>query len=270
MSSNPGDGYIRAEERIYEVAVDKDNLDWRNFLYELIHKEGLDPWDVDLGILTKKYLSAIRDIGNVDFDVSGKFLTIAVFLLKVKAENYIDRDLRGMDEKIAAFKDEANNLHDSLDALEGFDDHLENVNTKRRKREQYSIKVRNPMARKRKVNIFDLIKVLEKTFEQSNKRRANFFARARDNGDYEGPMYEKKEKDLKEIIEELYDIIIAELGEKKAHVTFSHLSRGVNHRQGILEKFIPLLHLHNQSRVTLKQNTHFGEIEIHKINKEQE
>jgi len=33
----------------------------------------------------------------------------------------------------------------------------------------------------------------------------------------------------------------------------------------VLEKFIPLLHLHNQSKVQLKQETHFEDIEIHSI-----
>ena len=32
----------------------------------------------------------------------------------------------------------------------------------------------------------------------------------------------------------------------------------------MLEKFIPMLHLHNQDKVSVKQETHFGEIKIHK------
>jgi chromatin segregation and condensation protein Rec8/ScpA/Scc1 (kleisin family) len=33
---------------------------------------------------------------------------------------------------------------------------------------------------------------------------------------------------------------------------------------GVLEKFIPLLHLHNQSKVHIDQENHFGDIKIHK------
>lgn len=269
MNSNQeSDEYIRAEERIYEVATDKNDLNWKSFLYELIHKEGLDPWDINLTILNKKYLEAIKEIDKLDFDISGKFLTIAVFLLKTKAENYIDRDIRGMDEKIHQFQNEGlENLEDNLDALEEFDSQIEDMNNKQ-KREKYSIKVRNPIARKRKVNIFDLINVLEKTFEQSNRRKANYLARKQGDTKYEGPMYERKAKDLKEIIEDLYQIIHKEFDDKKGHITFSHLVHKKDDKKDVLEKFIPLLHLHNQSRVKVKQEGHFGEIHIHKINKD--
>ncbi len=256
--------YIKPEDRIYQVALDKDKLDWKSFLYQLIYNEGLDPWNIDLSVLTHKYLAAMKAIDKVDFEASGKFLTIAVFLLKTKAENLVDKDLRGIDEKIA-WAQQSDDLEIGIDSLEELDSHLEDLNQEEfiKKKEKYAIKVRNPIARKRKVNIFDLIKTLEKTFEQSNKRRANFFARNPD-VEYTGPQYEKKPMDLKQIIAELYDVIMEEMKNKKGHVAFSHISKGVNHKMGILEKFIPLLHLHNDNKVSLKQEGHFSEIEIHK------
>jgi chromatin segregation and condensation protein Rec8/ScpA/Scc1 (kleisin family) len=39
---------------------------------------------------------------------------------------------------------------------------------------------------------------------------------------------------------------------------------------GVLEKFIPLLHLHNHNKVELRQDNHFGEIRIHKAEGEVE
>lgn len=259
---NSATEYVRPEQKIYQVATNKNELDWKGFLYQLIYREGLDPWDIDLGILTKTYLEALKSMQDVDFDISGKFLTIAVFLLKTKAENLVEKDLRGIEKQIQEVENTSESYMDEIDSLEDLDNQLE-MATVKKKKEKYAIKVRNPIARKRKVNIFDLIKTLEKTFEQSNKRRANFFQK---HGDvkYDGPMYEKKPKDLKAIIEELYDIILGELSDKKGHVTFSHISKDSPDKMSILEKFIPLLHLHNQDRVTLKQDNHFGEIFIHK------
>jgi chromatin segregation and condensation protein Rec8/ScpA/Scc1 (kleisin family) len=248
---------IDPEQRIFDVAINKDNLDWKGFLYQLIYAEHLDPWDIDLGVFTHKYLEALKNINSVDFDISGKFLTIAVFLLKTKAEILIDKDLRGMDAKIAEL--EAQNVGlDSLDSLEQLDDQL---NAQVKKKPEYVLNYRNPLARKRKVNIFDLIKLLEKTFDQSNKRRLNFFQRHGDSK-YSGPMYEKKPKDLKQVIEDLFDEIMGHFKDKKAHIHFSHLTQGISHRMGILEKFIPLLHLHNHDRLELVQDEHFGEIKI--------
>lgn len=261
-SENISENYVRPEEKIYEIAVNKEKIDWKGFLYQLIYNEGLDPWDIDLGILTKRYLEVLKEMKTIDFDVSGKFLTIAVFLLKTKAENLVEKDLRGIEQQIQQAQNNSEDFMDELDSLEELDMQIEDMTIKKKK-QKYAIKVRNPIARKRKVNIFDLIKALEKTFEQSNKRRANFFQKHTDSK-YEGPVYEKKPKDLKAIIEDMYDLILQEIGDKKGHITFTHISKEVNHKMGVLEKFIPLLHLHNQDKVTLKQNDHFGDIEIHK------
>ena len=77
--------YIRPEDKIYAIATNRDELDWKGFLYNLINREGLNPWDVDLSVLTHTYLNELKKVNSVDFDISGKLLTIAVFLLKTKA-----------------------------------------------------------------------------------------------------------------------------------------------------------------------------------------
>jgi len=254
--------YVKPEEKIYEIAVDKDRLDWKDFLYNLINDEGLDPWDVDVSILTQKYLIAVREINIVDFDVTGKFLTIAVFLLKTKAENLVEKDLRGIEEQIARVQDIDENFYEGWETLEDLDMSLEDL-TLKRKKEKYSIKVRNPIARKRKVNIFDLINLLEKTFKQSNKRRENFFSRNEDI-DYEGPIYEEKPIDLKQIIADLHDLILREIDRTNSHITFDHVIGDVDSTKELLGRFMSLLYLHNQNKVYLKQKIHFDSIEIHK------
>lgn len=261
------DTNVNPEEKIFDIVMDSTQLDWKHLLQQLISTQGLDPWDIDLKILTGKYLEFLKNVEHLDFNLSGKLLTIAVFLLKTKAEYLVEHDLRGISDKIQQVSQISNEeeFFDSFEMLESFDDQLDGFE-KENKKEKYSIKVRNPLARKRKVNIFDLIKTLEKTFEQSNKRQANFLQRKADlDVRYTGPSYERKTKDLKEIIEELFSVILEEFSQKKAHVYFSHLTHGVEHKMGYLEKFIPLLHLHNQSRLEVFQEEHFGEIKIRKV-----
>lgn len=253
--------YVRPEDRIYAVATNRDELDWRGFLYNLIHREGLNPWDVDLGVLTHTYLNELKKVKSIDFDISGKLLTIAVFLLKTKAEYLVERDIRGIEEKIGLVESQDSDM--DLDLLEDFDSELDLIG-ENKKKEKYSLKVRNPIARKRKVNIFDLIKTLEKTFIQSNRRRKNFLLKNSEIK-YTGPEYEKKPKDLKQIIEELHSFILEEFAQKKAHVEFDTLTQNLETKMDILEKFIPLLHLHNQTKVEVKQDKHFGKITIHEI-----
>lgn len=260
---------LKPEERIYVIATDKDSLDWKGFLYQLIHDENLDPWDIDLAILTKRYLSAVKQIKNVDFDITGKFLTIAVFLLKTKAEYLVEKDLRGIDDQIASVQVyEGDPMFDNWETLDELDAHLEGLERKRR-RENYEIKVRNPIARKRKVNIFDLINLLEKTFKQSNKRKANFLQRNDEftDLDYDGPMYEENPMDLATIIDNLHNTILDELQRNESHIHFSKFMNFEQSTLEVLETFMPLLYLHNQDKVYLKQKNHFDDIEIHHTDK---
>lgn len=263
MPSDPYREYIRPVDRIYQVATDKDTIDWKGFLHELINREGLDPWDIDLIILTKTYMKALKEVKEIDFDISGKLLTIAVFLLKTKAEVLVERDLRGIEEQIENVQNEGiEDFEGDIESLEDFDSAMEDISKK--KKQEYKLKVRNPLARKRKVNIFDLIKTLEKTFEQSNRRKRNFLLKNTE-VKYDGPMYEKKPKDLKQIIEELYGIIKEEFSQKEGKVKFSHINDSPKKKMDVLEKFIPLLHLHNQNKINVKQDEHFGEIHIHEV-----
>lgn len=254
------------QDKIYEVATDRGTVDWKSFLHDLIYKEGLDPWNIDVSILTKKYLEALKELKKVDFDISGKFLTVAVFLLKIKAENLIEKDLRGIDEKIMeAQSHNQENFEDELESLEDLDSQIDSLDGGFEQGNEYSLKIRNPIARKRRVNIFDLIKTLEKTIEQSNKRRMNFLEK-KEKLSYDGPDYDKKPKDLKSLIEDIFEVILNEFSSKKSHMTFNEICGKKKERMHVLDKFIPLLHLHNQSRVELKQKEHFGDIYIHLVN----
>lgn len=253
--------YIKAEDRIYDAATNKDLIDWKSFLYELIYKEGLNPWDIDLGVLTKKYLIALRDLKNVDFNISGKFLTVAIYLLKQKSEKLLENDIRGFEDEISNMQEQ----EEQFDEFDSLEDPLEYDNIEPEKKE-YKLKFRNPIARKRKVNIFDLIKTLEKTFKQSNKRRANILLRQIEDVDYDGPIYEKKTKDLKQIIEELFENIIYKFEtQKQDKIYFSNIITKNNTKLEVLDLFIPLLHLHNQTRIEVKQDAHFEDIQIYKL-----
>lgn len=255
--------YVLPQDEIYNVATNRDAFDWKHLLEDIITKNELDPFDIDITILTRTYLKTVQDMQSVDFSISGKLLTVAVFLLKKKAQYLVDHDISGMDETLQALEESDGEQFDmEFDMLEELDDHLDKKS--RRKRGDYQLKVRNPIARKRKVTLHDLISTLEKTFKQSNQRRKNLLLKNTD-VDYVGPEYTKKKKDLKTVIEELFETLLEEFSSKKGIVIF-HRDVLVEdeHKMSVLDKFIPLLHLHNQEKVTLKQKNHFHDIEIHK------
>lgn len=261
--------YIPPQDEIYNVATNATAFDWKHVLEDIIYKNNLDPFDIDISILTKTYLQTIQNLEDLDFSISGKLLTVAVFLLKKKAQYLVDHDISGMDDTLNALQEVEDDEFDmGLDMLEDMDEMLDSK-SRRRKSGDYQLKVRNPIARKRKVTLHDLIGALEKTFKQSNQRRKNLLLKNTD-VEYSGPNYhERKKKDLKTIIEELFETLLEEFSSKKAHVVFhKHILGEKEHKMSVLDKFIPLLHLHNQEKVVLKQNEHLKDIEIHNNNGE--
>lgn len=74
-------------------------------------------------------------------------------------------------------------------------------------------------------------------------------------------MFDKKPKDLKVIIEELFNEVLAHIRSSEK-IAFSYLTQDAKTNLDILEKFLPLLHLVNQERIQVSQDEHFAEIYI--------
>ena len=47
--------------QVYDIITSK-KPDWQGIIYEMVHTEQLDPWDLDLIVLTKKYFFKIMMI----------------------------------------------------------------------------------------------------------------------------------------------------------------------------------------------------------------
>ena len=90
-------------ERIFEILFDKDELTWQSIIQELIKTEQMDPWDVNISLLTKKYIETIKKLKELDFRVSGKVLLAAAILLKIKSNKLVGEDIEYLDRLISSF-----------------------------------------------------------------------------------------------------------------------------------------------------------------------
>ena len=79
---------MEAYEKIFEVIYAKDEVTWQRLLYELVKTEQMDLWDINISLLTKKYIDTIKKLKKLDFRVSGKVLLAAAILLKIKSNRY--------------------------------------------------------------------------------------------------------------------------------------------------------------------------------------
>src|SRR3989344_5826519 len=83
-----------------------DQLSWQAIILDLINSEQLDPWDIDLVILTNKYLDKIRQFEEANLFVSSKVLFAAALLLRIKSEIILNQDLPSLDDVLFGKKEE--------------------------------------------------------------------------------------------------------------------------------------------------------------------
>jgi|TARA_B100001971_G_scaffold207197_1_gene227025 segregation and condensation protein A len=227
-------------ERIFQILHNEDEVTWQALLYELIKKEEINPWDINISLLTKKYIETIKKLKELDFRISGKVLLAAAILLKIKSNRLINEDLSELDRLLTQSEEE---LLEELDLEE----------PRAHDEEKHPLIPRTPQPRKRKVSVFDLVKALEKALEVKQRRVLNSIP----------PMDVKipeKKRDITQIIKEVYTRIKSFVT-RQNKLTFSQLIPSST-KEDKIYTFIPLLHLTNQRKVNLDQKEHFGEIEI--------
>ena len=229
-------------ERIFQILYNQDEVTWQTLLYELIKKEQMNPWDIDISMLTKTYINTIKKLKELDFRISGKVLLAAAILLKIKSNRLLNEDLSELDRLLTQSEEE---ILDDLDLEEPrvYDD------------EKHPLIPRTPQPRKRKVSVFDLVNALEKALEVKKRRVLNSIPPM----DVKIP---KKTRDITQVIREVYGKILSFFTKNSQNrLTFSQLVPSET-KEDKIYTFIPLLHLTTQRKVNLEQKEHFGEIEI--------
>jgi len=231
-------------DKIFNILLSKDDeVTWQSMIYELVKSEEMNPWDIDVSILTQKYIVMLKSMKEHDFRVSGKVLLAAAMLLKMKSTKLVGDDLSELDRLLVGVEEEV----EELDFEEtGEIPKLDEIPT---------LIPRTPQPRKRKVSIFDLVKALERALEVKKRRVLQSIPPM----DLEPP---KKKKNVTEVIREIYGKISSFFYKTlKGKLTFSKLLPSES-KEDKVYTFIPLLHLAQQNKIELMQNIPFGEIEV--------
>jgi len=239
---------------IYDILTDKDEIDWKDILMKLIKDDNIDPWDVDVSLIAKRYVDAVKKLKEMDFRVSGKVILASAILLSIKSNRLVESDINAFDALISSLTvteyDEL--LSGELsDFLSG--EYLENIPLEQREELPF-LTLRTPQPRSRKISILDLVEALDKALEVRDRRQNKISAKE------ERIFVPNKEKNLKSIIISVYESIQS-VFQKKEKIFFSDIIKSPN-REDVIYTFIPLLHLDFQQVVRLDQETEFGDIQI--------
>lgn len=239
------------QDKIFELLFEKDEVTWQTMIYDLVKDEKMDPWDVDISLLTKKYMQMLKKMKEIDFRVSGKVVLAAALLLRIKSNRLVGEDLMRFDDLINPSEEE-----------EFFEETEHEVSEFE---EEPRLFPRTPQPRKRKLSVYDLVGALQKALEVKKRRVLHSIPTA----EIEIP---EKKKDITLVIKDIYHQIKNLLGSGREKLTFSMLVPSEKKEDKVFT-FIPLLHLSNQNKVELEQEEHFGEIAIYlsskrEVNKE--
>ncbi len=229
-------------EKIFNMLFKEDEVTWQSVIQELIKTEEMDPWDVNISLLTKKYIETIKKLKELDFRVSGKMLLAAALLLKIKSNKLVGEDIEYLDRLISSEDEEELTFEEELGP---------------RPQEEIpkNLIPRTPQPRKRKVSIHDLMGALERALEVKRRRVLKSIPPM----DVEIP---EKKRDISDVIKEIYGKIKEFFwSNKKSRLTFSKLVPS-DSKEDKIATFVPLLHLTTQRKVDLFQQKHFGEIDV--------
>jgi segregation and condensation protein A len=232
------------QEQIHDLLFNRE-IGWQEIIYDLINTEQLDPWDINLIILTDKYLAKIQELEEADFFVSSKVLLAASLLLRIKSEILLSKYLKSIDEILFGREEKKKT---ELERIELEDEIPELV-------------PRSPLPRFRKVTLQELMDSLNQAINTENRRinkeiiKKNALREA-------GISLPKRRFSIKDKIQEIYNKLFSQLKDDKLRKKISYTELIGNDKDERIISFSPLLHLENQKKVWLDQERHFDEIYV--------
>ncbi len=251
------------EDELLKELTKRETVTWKTVIFELIEKYNMDPWDINVSLLARRYISLIKRLKEFNFLISGKVLVAASFLLRLKSFKLVNEEINEFDRLMAEYQrnedDFIADFYSDLESDWGMEQQGDIINEPV---EATNVLVpRTPQPRKRKVSVFDLVEALQKAMEVHERKMLRQMSAPK----VDVP---KKKRDITEIIKELYERIKQFFTRNKGKkLTLSELVPS-HSKSDIIQTIVPLLHLSHidQRKVDLLQKQHFGEIQIKLLN----
>lgn len=232
------------QDQIQDLIFSRE-IGWQEIIYDLINTEQLDPWDINITILTEKYLEKISQLEEADFFASSKVLLAASLLLRIKSEILLNKYIKSIDEILFGSKEIKSHQLERIELDEEIPELIP----------------RSPIPRMKKVTLKELMESLSKAITTENRRinkeiiKHNALIEA-------GISLPKRKFNISDKIKGIYQGLLGHFkqNEDKKRVSYTEFI-GKEKEERIIS-FSPLLHLENQKKVWLEQETHFEEIYI--------
>jgi segregation and condensation protein A len=235
------------EKKIMELITSE--YSWEQVIYKIVAWEGLDPWNLNLKILSDSFVNYLVKIKELDFKVPAKYLIIAAVLLRMKSDH-----LQYIGDVVSEYMKEDEEVQDvaaediALDGINGIE-----------KFEVTPVTVPPKRHPRRRIMVTELITALRAVLRTDRRRSIRKEKRR--------GLVEIGEDRLTERIDSLYQKINEIMKNLKGdELKFSNLVKEWK-REEIIDTFIPIVYLDHAKKIDMKQERIFDEIYIRRRGK---
>jgi segregation and condensation protein A len=231
-----------SQEQIHGLLF-QEKLSWQSIIFDLIRTEQLDPWDIDIALLSSKYLEKVKLLEEANFFVSSQVLLAAALLLRLKSDILLHEYLPSLDALLFRKEPQKKYVQERIELGEDVPGLIS----------------RTPLPRFRKVTLDELMNALGHAIRTENRRiKKVVLARQQE---YEmAAALPKANINIKDKIRVIYSRLKNIFSTRENKIAFSEFASGT--REEKISTFVPLLHLDHQQRIWLEQEKPFGEIWI--------
>ncbi len=209
---------------------------WKTILIELVKKEKMNPWEIDISELAKKYLDKINSLSYYNLKVPANAILACALLLKFKSNFLRFTQIKSESE----LEDEKKKM--SPEEIQEIEQLLPDLNDIRKIREG-------------KISLDDLVSVIDKMLKETRKSEEKAVGK-KHRVKFELPYSDFKievemERTLKRIKRNL---------DSQGLTLFSRIVKDPEKIEGVVRTFIACLFLMNKGIITIWQTEFFGEI----------
>ena len=234
------------EDKIYKMLIDENEITWQSIIYDLIKKEQIDPWDINISILANKYIEKIKELKQHSFFISGKVILASSLMLRLKSHKFLTEHISNFDNVL--YPPQEQDLSEILDSL--------SEHNELREERIPQLLLKTPQERKRQITLNELMKALESALDIDYKREV----RKRNYAVLRPAELPKNVINITEVIKTIYSKIMS-MFKQNEEVTFSKLLPSTK-KEDKLYTFLPLIFLETEGKINLEQEVPFGEIKI--------
>lgn len=208
---------------------------WKTILIELVKKERMNPWEIDIAELANKYLHKINSLTGTDLRLPANAILASAILLKFKSNVLRLSEIEDEEDFLEQKKQMSPEERAEFEAM------LPELKSIRKIKEG-------------KVSLEELVSSIEKLLHSAKKTKDSNILRERTK--FVMPFSDFQ---IDKAMEKVYNVI-TRTADSQGLVLFSRLVKDTDTSESIVRTFIPCLFLTNKGRINMWQDVFFGEI----------